>query len=384
MKTGKTYDVAVIGAGVFGTCTAHHLQRAGMKVIVLDSYGAANSRASSGDESRIIRLGYGRDEIYTRWSMRSLTLWQDLFRLTGQPLFHRTGVLWLARGEDRLVTDTLATLRKVAARVEKLSGAELAKRYPQFDCDSVTWAVLEPDSGALMARRAVQAVLQEILKGGGDYLPAAVAAPAGRGRLVAVETGSGESISAGSFVFACGPWLPKLFPDLLADRIYPTRQEVFFFGAPPGDRRFSSPAMPAWIDFGAEIYGIPDLENRGCKVALDRHGPAFDPDRGMRLTTSETLETVRQYVTRRFPALKDAPVLESRVCQYENTASGDFLIDRHPEFDNVWLVGGGSGHGFKHGPALGEYLAANVAGVGRVEARFTLAAQGNVPKRTVF
>lgn len=93
---------------------------------------------------------------------------------------------------------------------------------------------------------------------------------------------------------------------------------------------------------------------------------------------------MREFVGRRFPTLKNAPLLEARVCQYENTSNGDFLIDRHPDFDNVWLVGGGSGHGFKHGPALGEYVAARVTEGGPVEPRFTLATKDTVQKRSVF
>ncbi len=132
------------------------------------------------------------------------------------------------------------------------------------------------------------------------------------------------------------------------------------------------------------MYGIPDLENRGMKIALDRHGPRFDPDTGKRVVSAEGLEAMRKYVAKRFPSLKNAPVVETRVCQYENTSSGDFLIDRHPAFENVWLVGGGSGHGFKHGPALGEYVAAHVTEGGAVEERFTLATKQKVQKRAVY
>jgi glycine/D-amino acid oxidase-like deaminating enzyme len=171
---------------------------------------------------------------------------------------------------------------------------------------------------------------------------------------------------------------------VLKDRIQPTRQEVLFFGAPPGDRRFAPPALPVWADFGSEIYGIPDLENRGFKIALDRHGPAFDPDTGKREVTAEGVAAVRKYLAGRFPDLKSAPLVEARVCQYENTSNGDFLIDRHPAFDNVWLVGGGSGHGFKHGPALGEYVAGLMIEGGALEPRFTLATKGKVQKRTVY
>jgi monomeric sarcosine oxidase len=382
--TAKTFDVVVIGAGVFGAWTVWHLQKAGRRVALLDAYGAAHSRASSGGESRVIRMGYGADEIYTRWSMRSLKLWQEFFQQVKQPLFHKTGMLWMAREQDAYTLATKATLKKLGVKFEELGRAELEKRWPQISFGPVTWALYEPDSGALLARRAVQAVVENAAKNGVQYLTEAVTAPTGKGKIDSVKTSSGETISAGAFVFACGPWLPKVFPALLTDRIHPTRQEIYFFGAQPGDKRWQPPAMPTWIDFGAEVYGIPDLENRGFKVALDRHGPALDPDTNERVITSSLLAEVRKHLTERFPGLQDAPLIESRVCQYENTSNGDFLIDRHPEMSNVWLVGGGSGHGFKHGPALGEYVAARVVQDDAVEKRFTLATKDKVQKRSVF
>ena len=384
MKADKAYDVAVIGAGSFGAWTAYQLRRAGKKVVLLDAYGPANSRASSGGESRIIRMGYGPDEIYSRWAMRALTLWQELFQRVQQPLFHQTGVLWLARDGDTYNQHNLATFQKLAVAHERLTGSELEKRYPQITLGPITWALLEPDSGVLMARRAVQAVVEEAVKNGVDYLAAAATTPPGSGKVFSLTTAGGGTVRAETFVFACGPWLPKLFPALLGDRIFPTRQEVYFFGVPAGDTRFAPPTMPTWISLGDEFYWMPDLESRGFKAAFDRHGPAFDPDTGSRVTTPEGLAAVRRFLAQRFPALKDAPVVETRVCQYENTFNGDFLIDRHPEFDNVWLVGGGSGHGFKHGPALGEYVATKITEGGEVDPRFTLATKGRVQQRAVF
>ena len=371
-KSGTTYDVAVIGAGVFGAWIAFHLRRAGKTVILLDAYGAGNSRASSGDESRIIRMGYGADEIYTRWAIRSLELWQEFFGAIREPLFSRTGVLWMAREEDPYSLNTLRTLQKFGVRFEKLSRADLERRYPQIEFGSITWGMLEPDSGAILARRAVQRVLEAAVDAGVEY------------RIEKIEAARKPGVDAGTFVYACGPWLPKLFPDLLRDRIHPTRQEVFYFGVNAGDRRFAPPAMPIWIDFGDQVYGIPDLENRGFKVGPDHHGPAFDPDSGERVVTGEGIAGARRFLAQRFPALKDAPLVETRVCQYENTSNGDFLIDRHPEIENAWLVGGGSGHGFKHGPALGEYVAARLLEGGTPEPRFTLATKAKVRKREVF
>lgn len=384
MAKSKKYDVAVIGSGVFGAWTAHWLARSGRSVILLDSYGPANSRASSGGESRIIRMGYGGDDLYTRWSMRALPLWVELFARMDTPLFHRTGVLWIAPQTDPYFQKSRAGLERCGANFENLSHHHLATRYPQIAVDSNAVGMLEPDSGVLLARRAVQAVVDEAIRSGVDYRQAAVQAPTGGGSVDSIVTGAGETISAGSFVFACGPWLPAVFPGLLAQRIFPSRQEIFFFGVPAGDTRFASPALPTWLILSDEYYGMPDIEGRGFKLAFDRHGPPADPDTLVRVVSAEGLAAARSYLAQRFPALRDAPVVETRVCQYENTSNGDFLIDRHPDFANVWLIGGGSGHGFKHGPALGEYAAARIQGLGTAEPRFSLETKSSAQHRQVF
>jgi monomeric sarcosine oxidase len=381
----KSYDAAVIGAGVFGSWIAYYIQRAGLSVALVDAYGAANSRASSGGESRIIRMGYGADEIYTRWSHRSLALWREFFADTGrQELFHQTGVLLIARENDPRIIATRSALERTGMIFEFLHRDELERRYPQIDFGEEPCAIYEPMSGALMARRAVQSVADFVARNGGDYLIESAIEPAGSGRLSEIVTRGGSRIRAEVFIFACGPWLPKLFPALLGDRIRPTRQEIYFFGVPAGDTRFAPPLMPTWIDFSAETYGMPDLENRGFKLAFDRHGEAIDPDIAERSVTENSLEPARAFMARRFPALAGAPLVDARVCQYENTSNGDFLIDRHPDFDNVWLAGGGSGHGFKHGPAIGEYVAARVIEGGDIERRFTLQTKETSRKRTVF
>ncbi len=378
-------DVVVIGAGVFGSWTAMLLGGAGRSVVLLDAYGPANSRASSGGESRIIRMGYGRDEIYSRWSWDSLPHWKELARAANLPLFHQTGVLWLAKPDDPRAIESRRTLEKLKIPIEPFSAEELARRYPQIHTEPGAIGILEVESGALMARRAVQAVVEQAVRGGCKYIAEAVAPPEGKRRLEAIHTNTNRRITAGTFIFACGPWLPKLFPAVLGERIFPTRQEVFFFGIPAGDTRFAPPKMPVWIDFSSAdgAYGFPDLESRGFKLAFDNHGPAFDPDTGSRLVSEEHIAEAHKYVGERFPALQGAPLVESRVCQYENTSNGDFLIDRHPGFENVWLVGGGSGHGFKHGPAVGRYVTACLGG-GPAEPRFSLATKTGAQHRSVY
>jgi len=381
------YDVVVVGAGVFGAWTAHELVKAGKRVLLVDDYGPGNSRASSGGESRIIRMGYGADEVYTRWSARSLERWKSLFSTGYQnpPLFHQTGVLWMARENDPYAAASLQTLQRAGIEFEKLSRAELDRRYPQVAFGRTAWGMLEQGSGVLLARRAVAAVVTETLRAGGEFRVEAVLPPdAKTSHLQSLQAKGGSTIRSDVYVFACGPWLPKLFPDLLAGRINPTRQEVFFIGIPSGESRFAAPHLPTWIDFPEEVYGMPDIESRGLKVAFDRHGPPFDPDTGDRIVSRESITAVKTFVSTRFPALKGTPVVETRVCQYENTSNGDFLVDRHPRYENVWLVGGGSGHGFKHGPAMGEYVAAQILGQGILEPRFSLKTKGKVQKRTVY
>ncbi len=382
----KSFDIAVIGAGVFGAWTAWHLARRGQRVLLLDAYGPANSRASSGGESRIIRMGYGADEIYTRWSQNAYAQWQKFFASSGhRDLFYKTGVLWLAAEHDQRVRDSAITLKRCDVPFEQLDRSALEARYPQIGLGEIAGGLLESESGVLMARRAVAAVVEDAMRSGAEYRTAAVATPrSSGGKVVSLKTSSGESIIANTFVFACGAWLGKLFPDVLGGRIFPSRQEVFFFGIPPGDVRFSPPALPTFL-FQEELsYGMPDLESRGLKIALDAHGECVDPDTQSRIVSPKAIDKIRAHVVRRFPALRNAPIVETRVCQYENTSSGDFLIDLHPEMDNVWFVGGGSGHGFKHGPAIGEYVAARMLDDAAGEPRFSLATKDVVQRRAVY
>ena len=181
-----------------------------------------------------------------------------------------------------------------------------------------------------------------------------------------------------------GEAVKKVFPEILKELIHVTRQEVFFFGVPPGERRFTPAHLPVWIDFNDLVYAIPNLDNRGFKIAIDAHGPEFDPDIGERVVSAAGLKSMREFLAQRVPLLANAPVTETRICQYENTSNGDFLIDKHPIFENVWLVGGGSGHGFKHGPVVGEYVVGMMFGDGKAEPRFSLASKGKLQGRTVY
>jgi sarcosine oxidase len=383
---GQRWDVAVVGAGVFGAWTARRLQSLGKRVLLIDAWGPGHARASSGGETRMIRAAYGEDDIYSDWAWRSLADWKQLSAGQDLPLFHRTGVLYFFQRQQPYLSGAMDALRRLGCPLDVLGAEELTRLYPQIDWQGVETALFEPELGVLMARRSVQTLLAEFVRAGGGYLQAAVAPPQDGARLDSIRTSTGEVIAADAFVFACGPWLPKLFPGVLGGRIFPTQQDIFFFAPQPGDGRFAPPALPAWGDFneGDMMYGFPDIEGRGFKIAHDMHGPPIDPDLGDRVPDPAKLEIVRAYMRKRFPDMAERPLNEVRVCQYENSCNGDFLIDRHPAWDNVVLVGAGSGHGFKHGPMVGrtacELLTDPSA---RPHPRFSLATKATTQQRAV-
>jgi glycine/D-amino acid oxidase-like deaminating enzyme len=349
--------VLVVGAGAFGGWTALHLRRNGARVTLIDAWGAGNSRASSGGETRVIRNIYGGDPDYIRWVSRSLSLWRQF----GQHIYHRTGALWMFSGDDTYAQKSIPLIQ---SQVDKLAVADAAKRFPQVNFSGINTVYFEHEAGYLLARRGCAAVQETFIGEGGEFKLEAIAAPAN----VASTAKRADAV-----VFACGPWLGKLFPEVIGDNVSPSRQEVFFFGTAPGDRSFID--FPVWVDFSERIfYGVPGNESRGFKIADDTRGERVDPTTMQRVASAEGLERARQKLAQRFPSLANAPLLESRVCQYENSPDGNYIIDRHPDASNVYLVGGGSGHGYKLGPALGEYVASVVLGKRALMDRFRLTA----------
>lgn len=378
----RPYDVVVVGAGVFGVWTALHLHRAGKRVAVIDAVGPGHSGASSGGESRVTRCGYGGEGVYTEWACRSMAEWRALSERAGLPLFHDIGVLWLHRDEDPFSEASARTLAAHGVPFTRLSARQLRSRYPVLRVDDDQAGILEPRAGGLMARRAVQQLAAELEADGvsflhGRVLPATGADGEG-GALRSVRTVEGTAIEADSFVFACGPWLDRICPDVMAGRLFVTRQEVFYFGVD----RVRTGDLPVWADL--PFYGFPSLEGRGFKVANDTHGPDVEDVSSMDRRASESGESdAREFLALRFPALADSPLSESRVCQYGNSSNGDFLLDRHPDLHNVWLAGCGSGHGFKHGPAVGAHMAGLVTGTEARIARFSLATKEIRQKREI-
>jgi sarcosine oxidase len=349
----------VIGSGAFGVWTALHLLNLGAQVDLIDSWGPGNSRSSSGGETRVIRAIYGPDRIYVEMVKRAYELWEKIIAASGEPLYTETGALWLHRKDDAYVRSSVGILRELGFPVDKLTIAEAKGRYPQIDFRGVHSIWLERRAGALSARRACGVVRDAFLKAGGSYRQARVKPGAiVSGSMRELQLDDGSHIEADAYVFACGPWLGKLFPEVIGDRIRPTRQEVYYFGTPAGSRRYLPANFPIWIDFGERIfYGIPDIHGRGIKIADDTRGEPINPTSANRTPSPQGIARARTLIAERFPELANAPLVAAEVCQYENSPDGHLIIDRHPEAANVWVAGGGSGHGFKLSPAVGELVA---------------------------
>ena len=360
-------EVVVIGAGVFGGWTALSLRELGASVNLLDAYGPGNSRSSSGGETRQIRAGYEDRELYTRWVLSAFERWRTREQEWGRKLLYETGRLLLAPEWTESLKVTKTVLDQSRVPNEVLSHDELVRRYPQMNPEGVGVALLEPTTGVLKAREGCIAVAEAFQKQGGRFR-IAQARPGKRagGRLVDVALSDGSSLSGSIFVFACGPWLAKVFPDLMKKKLFIPRRDVFFFGTPAGDDRFSYPNFPNYSEDASQgYYGFPSIDGRGFKVCPVGELTAFDPDTDERVVSPYQVKRARDYLALRFPALKDQPLVETRVCQLEMSVDEHFIIQKHPELDNAWIVGGGSGHGYKHGPIVGEYAAARVLGKDR-------------------
>lgn len=380
-RAQRGYDVLVVGAGVFGVWSAYKLHLAGKRVAVIDAVGPANSRASSGGESRATRFGYGGDAIYSEWAWRSLADWQTLSARTGLPIFHQTGVVGVHPESDELYEASARALRERSIPHQVLSATELRARYPVMRVKDGESGLLEPLGGALMARRAVQFLASSLANDGVAFLSGSVLPirreQASRGALAAAVIEGGGRIEAEQFVMACGPWLDRVCPDAMEGRLFATRQEIYYFSVDAG----ATGNLPVWADL--PFYGFPSLEGRGFKVADDTHGHIIDPETENRRASKEGEQAARDFLARRFPSLAEAPLAENRVCQYENSSNGHFVIDRHPGIENVWLVGCGSGHGFKHGPAVGAHVAELVAGTVVPRSPFLLSSKAVRQERAV-
>lgn len=362
--TTASPDVAVVGAGAFGGFTALCLLEKGMNVVSIDSYGPSSPRAGSGGETRSIRSGYGDRAFYSAWSLRAMELWRRREEEFGRKILFANDRVEMAREWSPGLTAQRAIFDRLNIGYEVMDRAQLRVEYPQMNFDDVEFAFVEKTSAAvIMARESLIRTSQVFQSKGGQYRLGRVMPGAATGRrLETVKLQNGETLTAGTFVFACGAWSPSVFPDIMPRKVAIRRSEYFYWGVPAGDDRFSWPKQPAWADHIDQGYGFGSIE-RGLKYSPDGGGTVVqDPDNEERLPNAAQMAKGRRHIRKRFPGMADAPIVETRACQMEVTADDNFLIDRHPDYDNVWIASGGGGHGFKFAPLLGEYISDRVLG----------------------
>jgi sarcosine oxidase len=369
-------DVVVVGAGTFGASLAWLLARAGETVTLVDQFEPGDRRASSGGETRLIRCSHGGDGEYTAMARRARTLWRELEAESGEELMVECGVAWFAHREDGWEAASQRAMEAQGIPCERLDVAEAARLYPSFRGDDLAFVLLEPEAGVLRAQRAVRALARRAAAHGATIVRAR-AHPGSDPRVAArqVWLEDGRRLEGDVVVWACGGWLARLFPGLV--RLAVTRQELLFVD---GGLAWAAAGVPGWVDYDRAMYGTADHDGLGVKAALDVEGPPLDPD--AELDDAPTTEPqVRAYLRDRFPALERAPLNEARACRYELSPDSHFIAAPHPGQDGVWLVGGGSGHGFKHGPAMAERVIAAIEGREPLPDRFALGER--VPARSL-
>jgi glycine/D-amino acid oxidase-like deaminating enzyme len=356
-------SVIVVGAGVFGAALADRLAGEGWEVLLVDRDEPGHARAESGGESRLIRCSHGSDAWYARSAWRARELWRELERDSGSELLVECGLVWFARRDDGWEADSERVLRAEGIAIERLAPKDAADLFPSLYTDDLAFVLHEPAAGILRARECTRALAKRA-QARGATIERADARPDG----AAVLLGDGRRLEADRVVWACGAWLPRLFPELVELRV--TQQDLFFFAAPP---EWSTPPLPGFVDYDGAAYGLGALDGNGLKLGPDVDGPPLDPDQWPRSPRPHNEKLTRDYLRLRFPALADAPISSHAVCQYSLTGDTHFIAAPHPEHDGrVWIYGGGSGHGFKHGPVFAERMQAWLRGDEPAAARFGL------------
>ncbi len=385
----RSPEIVVIGAGAFGSWTALHLREMGAKVTVVDAYGPGNSRATSGDETRSIRSSYAEREIWVKLASQAIDRWKERNEEWAKPFrmqlfFHTGDLIFRADPDDRFIVNNKTSWDKLGLPYQTPSVDEVRREYPQINLDGINVVLFEPRAGVARARRSCEVVAEAFRQKGGTIVIArASLGPTASGKLQQLTLDTGETLGADQYVFACGPWLSKVLPDVMTDRLRTPMGRVVYFGTPVGDERFIFPHLPSYNFPGVTGWPALGVDNRGFRVrgstprpqppAANGNGASqpppnrpptppseLDPDLSSRWVSPEAIEGPRAFVAERFPDLKDAPVVQTHACHYESSVDRNPIVDRYPGLDNVWIAGGGSAEGFKLGPVIGEYIARRV------------------------
>ena len=363
----KSYDVTIVGAGVMGAAAAAELAHQGLNVILIDQASIPNPLAASVDHSKVFRFAYP-DTLYVKLAVDALVRWRELESTTGTSLLTRTGALLIGNPKPSFETECYEAMLSLGLETELLDRSQVGERFPQFNNNAFAYAVFDPSGGILHAETAVRALVDLARRRGVETVEGERVINIGKGARsrVSIVTESGTEIECERAMIASGPWSRKLLPHL--DRkLTTTRQELVYF-KPDTEvhQSFETNSFPIFLELESGFYGFPVHHAGSMKIANHHKGQIVDPDATVEPVGDQFIESCRAFFSRFIPDLASARVLETRVCLYNNTPDDDFIVDWHPQFEDVLLVTGFSGHGFKFGPTIGR-IAADLLISGRTE-----------------
>ncbi len=370
VRSGQLPDVVVVGGGNFGAWTALNLQRQGRKVTLLDQYGPGNSKSASGGETRGVRSSYGGVEVglqWAEWAIRSMKKWKDWDEQYSDALlprlYYETGDIFMRAEMQPSMEQSMANWDVLGHPYEVLTPDEVRYRWPMIRTPDMGAVMYEPSAGVVRARRAIESVARVFQQEGGEIRIVKAAHGDADGRTLRnVHLSSGEKLEAGLFVYATGAWFHLFLPELLGKRFSARAVgHVYYFATPPGDESYRWPNCPSYGVPGCTGWPALPHDSRGFRIRTggDRSG---DPDASVRWVPEDRHDRPREILSKFFPELAEGIINETRACHYTSTVSRNFIIDTHPDLDNVWLCGGGQAESFKQGPVLGEYIAGRIAG----------------------
>lgn len=364
----NTPDFLVIGGGIFGLTAVDELLTRGHTVTLLDQGPIPHPLAASTDISKVVRMEYGTDDLYFEMVDRAIDgwhAWNEQFQTT---LYHETGVTMLARQEMAPGGYEYESYQRLLAHgytPERLRSAEIRRRFPAWQSETYPDGFFNPRAGFAESGRVVAALAEAVRQRGATILAGhtAVSLLTDGQQVHGIRTATGETFTAGHVIIAAGAWTHILLPEL-QPYMKATGHPVFHL-RPANPELFTPPNFVVFTAAVAQTgwYGFPLHPHEGVvKIANHGVGQILHPTQDERLVTAVDEANLRHFLRESLPALADAPIVYTRRCLYNDTRDEHFWLDRHPSLGNLTVAAGGSGHGFKFAPVLGQLIADTAVG----------------------